>query len=235
MFTKSAAYYDKLYAWKDYESEVRAVRALIERHKRAPGSRLLDVACGTGMHLALLAEQYDCAGLDLDENLLAIARERCPGLAFHHADMRRFDLSETFDVVTCLFSSIAYLVEEGDLLRALRSFYEHLAPGGVAIVEGFVRPEEWKQGFIHTLHVDEPDIKVTRMNVSERQDKIVRMEFHYLVGTKEGVAYETETHVSRLYSDAEFLAAFADAGFEAERVDGLMPARSLFVGVKPLA
>lgn len=234
MFTKSAAYYDKLYAWKDYEAEARAVGALIEHHKLAPGNRLLDVACGTGVHLAMLAEHYDCVGLDLDETLLGLARERCPDLAFHRADMRDFDLGERFDVVTCLFSSIAYLVEYDDLVSALRAFYEHLAPGGLAIIEGFVRPEDWKQGFIHTLHVDEPDLRITRMNVSQRRDKVVHMEFHYLIGTKDGVVRETEMHVSRLYSDAEFLAAFAAAGFDTKRIDdGLMEPRSLFVGVKP--
>lgn len=234
MFTKSASYYDKLYAWKDYAAESGKVRALIERHKRSPGKRLLDVACGTGMHLAQLSKHYDCSGLDLDENLLAIARTRCPGLAFHHADMRDFDLGETFDVVTCLFSSIAYIAEYDDLVSAFRAFYRHLAPGGVAIIEGFVRPEDWKQGFIHALHVDEPDLKITRMNVSQRRSDLVQIEFHYLIGTKDGVTHETEMHISRLYTDKEYVSAFEAAGFDVKLIgDGLMEPRSLFVGVKP--
>ncbi|NNE07201.1 MAG: class I SAM-dependent methyltransferase [Gemmatimonadetes bacterium] len=234
MFTKSARYYDKLYAWKDYVAESANVRALIEEHGRSPGNRLLDVACGTGMHLAQLSKHYDASGLDLDENLLAIARTRCPDLAFHHADMRDFDLGETFDVVTCLFSSIAYIIEYDDLVSAFRAFYRHLAPGGAAIVEGFIRPEDWKPGHIHALHVDEPDLKITRMNVSQRRDPLVHMEFHYLIGTKDGVTHETELHVSRLYSDAEFQSAFEAAGFDVKLVDeGLMTSRSLFVARKP--
>lgn len=234
MFAKSARYYDKLYEWKDYVAESASLHALIEQYERSSGKRLLDVACGTGMHLAQLSKHYDAAGLDLDENLLAIARTRCPDLSFHHADMRDFDLGETFDIVTCLFSSIAYLVEYDDLVSAFRAFYRHLTPGGIAIVEGFVRPEDWKQGFIHTLHVDEPGLKITRMNVSQRRDSFVQIEFHYLIGTREGVTHETEMHLSRLYTDEEYLAAFEAAGFDVKLVsDGLMAPRSLFVGVKP--
>ena len=36
---------------KDYAHEVSVLERLIVKHKQSPGSRLLDVACGTGQHI----------------------------------------------------------------------------------------------------------------------------------------------------------------------------------------
>jgi SAM-dependent methyltransferase len=110
MFTRSAAFYDALYGAKDYAAEAERIGVLHRTHGRIAGTTLLDVACGTGGHLAFLKQQHAAEGLDLDPNLLAIARERHPELRFHQADMVGFDLGRTFDVVVCLFSAIGYVV-----------------------------------------------------------------------------------------------------------------------------
>src|SRR5262245_19304172 len=102
MYTKSAAFYDAIYSFKNSPAEAAQLHALILQHKRSPGNRLLDVACGTGRHMhALGAHGYRVAGLDLDQNLLAIARERNPEARFHRDEMVDLDLGETFVVVTC--------------------------------------------------------------------------------------------------------------------------------------
>ena len=108
MFSRSAHLYDAVYAFKDYAAEVERLRQVIDA--RVPSARtLLDVACGTGMHLAELRRWYEVEGLDLDPQLLAFARERLPDVPLHEGDMTAFDLGREFDVVTCLFSSIAYV------------------------------------------------------------------------------------------------------------------------------
>ena len=59
MFSRSAALYDALYAtFKDYQTETARLRELIA--ERVPDARtLLDVACGTGVHLALLRQHFE--------------------------------------------------------------------------------------------------------------------------------------------------------------------------------
>ncbi len=101
MFTRSTAFYDAIYTaiGKDYPCEAQQLRALIQEHKRSPGNILLDVACGTGAHLAALQEFYQVEGLELDGGMLEIARQRCPGVMFHQADMADFALGRRFDVV----------------------------------------------------------------------------------------------------------------------------------------
>lgn len=54
VFTKSAAFYDALYSWKDYQGEVEKLTAVIR--SRVPDARsLLDVACGTDRHSSFSA------------------------------------------------------------------------------------------------------------------------------------------------------------------------------------
>src|SRR3954452_22491707 len=108
MFNRSADIYDAVYAFKDYAGEAARLRELIER--RSPGaSSLLDVACGTGRHLEELGRWYEVEGLDIEADLVKVARDRLDGVRVHEADMVGFDLGKNFDVVICLFSSIGYV------------------------------------------------------------------------------------------------------------------------------
>lgn len=137
MFTKSARFYDAIYSWKDYPAEAQKLRSLI-RQRNPQARTLLDVACGTGKHLELLREDFEVEGLDLDDDMLAIARERLPGVPLHHGSFSDFELGRTFDVVTCLFSSIGYAQTEANLRLAIAAMARHLSPGGVLIVEPMI-------------------------------------------------------------------------------------------------
>ena len=73
-------------------------RARAERARR-PLRTLLDAACGTGLHLQHLRDRFEVEGFDLDEGMLAVARDRLPGVPLHRADLAEVDLGRRFDVV----------------------------------------------------------------------------------------------------------------------------------------
>jgi SAM-dependent methyltransferase len=135
MFRKSQRFYDAIYAWKDYPAEVERLDAAIRA--RTPNARtLLDVACGTGRHLELLRARYQVEGVDLDPEMLEIARARLgPEVPLHLGDMVDFDLGKRFDVVTCLFSSVAYAVTPDRLASAIAAMTRHVAQPGVLVVD----------------------------------------------------------------------------------------------------
>jgi predicted TPR repeat methyltransferase len=64
MFSHTAQYYDAIYlSMKDYSAEADQLTAFIRTYRRSIGNRLLDVACGTGLHFSYLKQQYqgeDC-------------------------------------------------------------------------------------------------------------------------------------------------------------------------------
>jgi ubiquinone/menaquinone biosynthesis C-methylase UbiE len=235
MFTKSAAVYDAIYSsFKNYEREAARLGELIEQHRHSAGRKLLDVACGTGAHIEFLRRTYAVEGLDLDDNMLAVARGRFPEVTFHHGDMLDFDLRRQFDVVTCLFSAIGYVKTPARMAHAVANLARHLAPGGVLIVEPWLTPEAYEgPPRVRALYVDNPELKIARMNTAEVRDRVSLFNFHYLVGTPQRVEYFTEHHELGLFTTAEYRDAFTTAGLAVTHdPEGLM-GRGLFIGVRP--
>jgi SAM-dependent methyltransferase len=234
MFTKSAAWYDAIYAWKDYPREAERLHAFIGQHAQRPAAALLDVACGTGGHLPSLRAHYTVEGLDLDEQMLTLARQRCPDVVFHRADMIDFDLHRQYDVVACLFSSIAYAKTLPRLRQALASMHRHVRPGGLVIVEPFIRPDRFTPGHLSAIFVDRPDLKVARITVGTVEDGTAILPFHYLVGTAEGVQYFAERHELALFSHDDYLAGFRATGLDVVYDEEGLMGRGLYIGIRPV-
>jgi len=235
MFTPSAHLYDTIYLnrGKNYSGEAESVHQLIQYNLRSGGNILLDVACGTGLHTNYLHEHYQVEGLDLDARMLEAAKQRCPELTFHLGDMRNFDLGRQFDVITCLFSSIGYVGTIAGLNQAIANFERHLKPGGLMFVEPWFTPEDWHTGNIHATFVDQPGLKISRMNLSEREGNLSRFVFHYLVGTPEGIEHFTERHELGLFTVDEYLSAFRICGLEVIRDPLWLNGRGLYMASKP--
>ncbi|GGX89730.1 class I SAM-dependent DNA methyltransferase [Streptomyces hiroshimensis] len=98
-----------------------------------PGSRVLDVGCGTGLPTALqLADAgHRVVGVDLSAGMLELARENVPGAGFHLADLA--DLRDgrlgVFDGVTAFFSLL--MLPRTEIPHALRMLHGLLRPGGL--------------------------------------------------------------------------------------------------------
>jgi ubiquinone/menaquinone biosynthesis C-methylase UbiE len=234
MFLKSAQFYDLFYHGKDYASEARTLQALIRAHKQSEGKALLDVACGTGHHLQFLKRLYQAEGLDLNDELLELARERNPDVPFHHGDMIDFELNKQFDVILCLFSAIGYTRTRDNLNAAVQTMCRHLSPGGVLIVEPWFDKESYYAGMAHMALVDEPPIKACRMNVSRIEDGLSIIEFHYLVAVEgEDVSHFTERHELGLFSKEDHMQAFRNSGLHVSYDHEGLIGRGLCIGVKP--
>lgn len=228
MYDESARVYDALLRRKDYAMASRVLCALVDRF--APGaSSLLDVACGTGRHLSHLREHFKVEGLDSSPQMLAVARERCPGVPMHEASLVEFDLGRRFDVVTCLFGSIAYAADAVSLARAVGCLTAHLAAGGVVVVEPWLSPERFVTGRLVFDSVNDADLKVARMYVTRTEDRVSIFDSEYLVGTPDGVRGFRERQALGLFTDDEYRAAFAGAGLEVLDASGDLFGYGLYV------
>lgn len=233
MFSETAELYDRFYSWKDYPAEAARLRELIVAAGGPGEGTLLDVACGTGKHAEALAAHYTVEGMDLDPGLLACARRRLPELPLHQGDMRGFDLGRTYDVVTCLFSSIGYARTVDGLHAAAAAMARHLAPGGALAVEPWFAPGEFRPGHVHLLTHEEPGLSLVRMTHGRVEGTVSILDFEYLAGRPDGITRAHERHELGLFTRDQMLAALEAAGLRATfDPQGLM-GRGLYIGLRP--
>jgi len=233
MWEELAKYYDLLYAWKPYEKEANTIHDLIQKNKKTSGSEMLDVACGTGNHIQFLKKDYKITGTDLNKDMLKVAKKKFPKLKFQQANMISFNLKKKFDVITCLFSSIGYVKTYANLKKTVASFSKHLKTGGVLIIEPFITKEAYHSGRPHANFVNEPDVKICRMNVNKKRGNIAILDFHFLIATKKGIGHLHDKHKLGLFDIDKFLQILKDNSFQAIYLkNGLMKERGLYVAVK---
>lgn len=237
MFSPSANFYDIIYetVGKNYELEANRLISFVRQHQNGHARTLLDVACGTGEHLKYLQKEFAVEGLDLDAELLKSVSQKLPNVPVHHANMLDFDLNQTFDVVACLFSSIGYAATNENLHLATKNMQKHTSAGGLLLIEPWFSPERFNSGVVHATFVNQPSLKIARMNVSKVIDgKISVLDFHYLVATPEGIKHFTEHHELGLFTHKEYLATFEECGMKTIYDEQGLNGRGLYIGVNPL-
>ncbi len=226
-FTRSAAFYDLIYGWKDYAGETARLREILANE--APQAKsLLDVACGTGEHL-LRFTGFERVGLDHEPPFLEIARQKVPEATFVLGDMRHFRLDRRFDVVTCLFSSIGYLLDDDSIRAALGNMAAHLHPGGVLLLEPWFEPKDWKTGNVTMRSFDGGSRQGCRITVAGLEGDVALTDFHYLLADGTEVQHLTESHRLRLLTREHLTRLLRSVGFEARREECERFRRGLYV------
>jgi SAM-dependent methyltransferase len=235
-----AEVYDLIYGsgvGKDYAREAADLAALI-RDRQPTASSLLDVACGTGRHLSHLREYFgEVEGVELSPQMAEVAGARLgPEARVTVGDMRGFDLGRRFDAVTCLFSAIGYVQSREELRQTLQRFAAHLSPGGVLVLEPWITPEAWQAGSVHHHLAEQDGRTVVRLSYSglTKEGKSLT-DMHFLVGEQGvGIRHWREEHILSLFTDDEYLDAFALAGFgPVELLPGWREGRDRLVAILP--
>ncbi|HZQ66556.1 MAG TPA: class I SAM-dependent methyltransferase [Gaiellaceae bacterium] len=107
--------------------------AALERSGLRPGWRVLDVGCGAGAFLRLVAGAGASShGLDASESLLALARRRLPGADLRVGDMEALPWEDdSFDLVAG-FNSFFFA---NDMVAALREAGRVAKPGAPVVIQ----------------------------------------------------------------------------------------------------
>ncbi len=129
-FSKRAAEYDAGFEGRLSKPFYRAIyRAMLAQVELNPNDRVLDIGCGTGFLLKRFSEQCPItgAGIDVEANMVQIAKEQCPGMDIRlaPADNTPFD-DASFDVITACMAYHHFSNKEGFAAEVWRL----LKPGG---------------------------------------------------------------------------------------------------------
>ncbi|MEM4638031.1 MAG: class I SAM-dependent methyltransferase [Candidatus Woesearchaeota archaeon] len=221
MYKELAKYYDYIYHKKDYATESKNIIALIERFKKSSGKELLDVACGTGKHLYYLRKKYVCTGIDLNKEMLAVAKRNVKGVKYYRGNMINFNLKKQFDIITCLFSSIGYAKTYANLDRTLKNFYKHLRTGGVLIIEPWIDRDKFYAGYSHVDTYEDNNIVIARVGTSVVKGNVSILKFSYLISKNDGRIYYYED-ISELgfFDRKKMLEMMKRIGYDARFIRG---------------
>ena len=156
MYDDFSSDYDRFVDWPGrlavelpfIERELQAVRA----------RRVLDAACGTGMHAVALAQRGNVmVGADLSVRMIEQARANAVAASaevrFEVAGFGELGarVGSGFDAVLCLGNSLPHLLNPGDLASALADFAACLRPGGLILIQNrnfdavLARRERWME------------------------------------------------------------------------------------------
>jgi SAM-dependent methyltransferase len=138
-----SADYDRFIDW---EGRLQSELPFVEKQLQSVNAhRVLDTACGSGMHAVALAERgYEVVGTDLSAAMIERARHNAAdvegdahfyvagfGELAHVLDIEK----EGFDALLCLGNSLPHVLTQEDLIATVADFYECLQPGGLLLIQ----------------------------------------------------------------------------------------------------
>jgi glycine/sarcosine N-methyltransferase len=141
MYDVLSADYDRFVDWQARLSI--ELPFIIEQLHLAKARKVLDAACGTGMHaIALVQCGFSALGADISQGMVERARQNAASarvkVPFKQAGFGSLAgaLGEgSFDAVLCLGNSLPHLLSPAELEAALADFAACLRPGGLLLVQ----------------------------------------------------------------------------------------------------
>jgi SAM-dependent methyltransferase len=174
------------------------------------GGPVLEVGCGTGRVLIPTARAgIEITGLDLSPHMLAVCREKLKAeppevrarVRLVEGDMRRFELDQTFELLTLPFRPFQHLTTLEQQLACLGCLRRHLAEGGKLILDIFNPSLESlvRKNFGEEIS-DEPEFVMPDGRKVIRRSKVVSRDVANQINYVELICYVThpDGHQERL-------------------------------------
>jgi len=160
---KSLAWcYEFITPGEGHKKEADFVKNIVKKYKKSRSNQLLNVACGHGWHDKFLKKNFKIAGIDLNREILKLAKRKNPKITYKQGNMRNFNLNRKFDVVMS-FDSMMHNLNYRDLKATIKCLSKHLTEGGVLIFHLDKLKENFKQfGIVANLkQYSKNNIRVT--------------------------------------------------------------------------
>ncbi len=232
-FSSIASYYEVL---SDNDARLqREGPLLLDALQRAPGRRVVDLACGTGLHAAFFAEHgARVSAFDLSEGMIAFARERRPhpAIAYAVGDMSAIK-GGPWDLTLCLGNSMSLLSHDA-MLKTFCNVSACLEPGGLIVLQVLNYASDAARAPRHRVERRERDgveIVAVKSLVPHAGSTLLSLAFF---ASRDG-RYESATDSAVLtHLGPEDIAAMAGrAGLEVDALYGAFDCSAFVAGASP--
>ena len=204
-----AEYYDAVINWK---KRLSREMPLLEELARSAGPRVLVPACGTGGHVAALAERgFSVLGFDSDEDAVAFARQRINqeadaiSAAGGEAKVSLLkmeqagELGPTHNAAFCLGNALPGISGEGQLLAALKGIAGALRAGGILLTQNLNYDLRWKEKayWFPLLSGETAKEEVLLVKFADYEQEAINFHAMFLVREKAGAKWQSHVRSSR--------------------------------------
>lgn len=185
------------------------------------GKKLLDLACGTGeLSLRLVEAGYEVSGVDLSEDMLAVAREKAEQrnrpLFLAAQDMSQLEGLGTYDIVGIFCDSLNYLRREEDVLSTFTRVAEHMVQGGLFLFDVHSLYKMNELFIDQTYAYNGEDISYIWQCFQGEFPNSVEHELTFFVRDENSGLYQRydELHVQRTFPVEQYEAWLKECGFD---------------------
>jgi len=218
--------YDELMSDAPYEEWLNYFKRCHQMYL-PEGKKVLDVACGTGTISILLKEEgFDVTGVDISDDMLAIAQLKAMEKGFHlplyQQDMREMERIGQFDIATVFCDSLNYLQTENDLLHTFLSINKQLMVRGLLLfdVHSIFKIDNIFIG--NTFSLTDEDIAYIWNCYEGPFPNSVEHDLSFFVLDESSMKYDRydETHIQRAFSLEVYEKILKETGFEILAIHG---------------
>jgi SAM-dependent methyltransferase len=102
-------------------------------------ARILDIACGTGsLAISMAKRGHVVHGIDRSSEMIALARSKSKGMtnvSFEVQDMTEFVVQDRFDIITCSYDSLSYVLDIDGLKEMFARVAMYLNKSGLFVFD----------------------------------------------------------------------------------------------------
>lgn len=215
-YTSFAKVYDMFMDNVPYEEWSIYIRELLKDYDISSGV-ICELGCGTGKITRLLAKAgYDMIGIDISEDMLAIASEdEGQGILYLCQDMCDFELYGTVSAMISVCDSMNYLLEEEEIADTLKCVNHYLEPGGIFIFDlNTIYKYETMLGDT-TICENRDEGSFIWENYYDKEEQINEYDLTLFIREEDNLYRKfEETHYQRGYSLEKIRTLIEEAGME---------------------
>ncbi len=219
--------YDDLAPWwpllsppSEYEEEAAFFGRTLADACATPPRTLLELGSGGGNNASHLKARFQMVLVEPSAAMLEVSRRLNPDCEHVQGDMRTVRLGRLFDAVF-VHDAVCYMTTEADVRKAIDTAFVHCRPGAAAIFAPDFLRENFSPSSDHGGS-DNGDRGLRFLEWTwdpDPGDTTYRVEYAFMLRSADGtVRVEHDSHVEGLFSRADWLRFFSDAGFEARAV-----------------
>lgn len=216
-YHKFAKVYDSLMEDVPYDEWVAFTKSIINQYS-AKVDRIIDLGTGTGeIALRLSRKGYTMTGVDLSEEMLAIAQQKAADkkqtIQWLHQDIAKIKSNETYDMAISYCDVLNYIQGSKQVIKVIDNVFDLLKPGGYFLFD--VHSVSYVQEFLANKTFGKVTDDISFIWFCDKGDEENKVHHDLTFFVRSGEKFERfdEYHTQQTFPVEDYVQWLQEAGF----------------------